>query len=223
MKTAKIINQLRYIWQDEDQRSRLALNLSLAGNVIYGFFKLLMGTLFASYWMIGLGVYYALLGLMRFILIRKLRDKNSDSLSAWKAYRVTAALLLALTLIITGLMIQVLKKGEYYDYPGVLIYAFACYAFVRIVSAIVQAIRKRKDDNRVMSAARFISLSGALMSILALQIALNHTFGENDTFTFWANILTGGAVCAVIIGISSYMIITASHAIENEGGGQLGG
>ena len=61
------------------------------------------------------------------------------------------------------------------------------------------------------------------MSVLALQIALNHTFGENVKFTFWTNILTGGAVNAAIIGISSHMIITSSRAIEDErDGDQIG-
>ena len=60
MKAMRNDDWLMSIWRDERQRSRLILNLSLAGKLICGLFKLLTGAFCSSGWMIGLGVYDAM-------------------------------------------------------------------------------------------------------------------------------------------------------------------
>lgn len=204
--------------RDPDRRAHFLLYFSLGFNLIYAIFKLIMGGWYRSYWMIGLGVYYGLLAMMRFLLIRRIRKREApDSFSAWKVYRMTAALLLLLTLIIAGLITQVFLNDTTYAYPGFLIYAFALYAFVKIVSVTRSLIVKRHEENRLLAAARAISFACALMSILALQVALLHQFGSADDSTLFAariNGIVGLVIVGLIVGISSYMIIHSTRALE---------
>ena len=209
------------ILRDPERRAHFLLNFSLGFNLIYAIFKLVMGGWYHSSWMIGLGVYYGLLAVMRFLLIRRIRKGEApDSPAAWQTYRGTAALLLLLTLIIAELITQVFVNDTTYAYPGFLIYAFALYAFVKIISVTRSLIVKRHEENRILAAARVVSFACALMSILALQVALLHQFGSAEDETMFAPRINGAVglvIVLLIIGISSSMIIRSTKALEKGG------
>ena len=209
------------ILREPDRRARFLLNFSLGFNLIYAIFKLIMGGWYHSWWMIGLGVYYGLLAVMRFFLFRRLRKNDApDNPAAWRAYRLTGALLLPLTIVIAGIIAQVFLHDTTYDYPGFLVYAFALYAFVKIISVTISLIKKRREENHIRAAARVVSFACALMSILALQVALLNRFGAADDpthFASFANGIAGLVIVLLIVGISSYMIIRSTKALQ-EGG-----
>ena len=192
-----------------DERAPLVLNASLAFNLLYALFKLIAGVWFRSFWMIGLGGYYGLLAIMRFLLIRQLRKE--DPAAARRAYRRTAWLLLGLTIVMTGIIGQTFVSRETYDYPGPLIYAFAAFAFGKIITAVVSLIRKRNHENRVLAAARCVSFAQALMSILALQVALINRFGaDSPGFARSMNGAAGAIICLLVILIAVIMLVKSS-------------
>ena len=192
-----------------DERAPLVLNASLAFNLLYALFKLIAGIWFRSFWMIGLGGYYGMLAIMRFLLIRQLRKE--DPAAARRAYRRTAWLLLGLTIVMTGIIGQTFVSRETYDYPGPLIYAFAAFAFGKIITAVISLIRKRNHENRVLAAARCVSFAQALMSVLALQVALINRFGANSPgFARSMNGAAGTVICLLVILIAVIMLVKSS-------------
>lgn len=183
------------LYLDMERRTRALLVPSLILNLAYALFKLIAGLCLRSPWLFGAGVYYAVLAALRYTLLRTFYAHAVDSAKAWKAYRDTALWLLALTIAMAGLIVQMVVSGKAYRYPGVLIYAFALYAFIKVISAISALIRHRHGENRLLAASRCISFACALMSLLALQTALIHQFGNDPVFAMKANALLGLGVC----------------------------
>ena len=66
-----------------ERRAEMMLYVSLAFNLVYAAFNLIMGGWFHSPWMIGLGAYYGMLAVMRFLLMRRLRKGTDDQ--SWAA------------------------------------------------------------------------------------------------------------------------------------------
>lgn len=202
------LESVRRFLSDAEYRLQALLYPSLAFNLLYGGFKLATGIYYRSGWMIGVGFYYIILAGMRFALLRNfiLRKAKESTAADWRLYRRTAQALLVLTLAMSGLIVQTVWLNRAYNYPGILIYAFALYAFVRIGVAAPSLIRHRKADNRVLAAARCVSFAGALMSILALQTALINRFGGGEAFARSANALTGAAICLLMLGMCTSML-----------------
>ena len=190
-----------------ERRSQLLLNLSLVVNLVYAVLKLGSGIYYHSFWMGALGIYYAVLGGLRFFLLHAIHRPNDQTL----IYRRTAWLLNLLTLTMTGIFVQMVRENRAYDYPGVLIFAMAAWTFANVIVAAVNLIRRQKDENKVLAAARCVSFAGALMSILALQTALIARFGEDDVaFAQLMNALGGAGVTALLVTLSALLIARSS-------------
>ena len=188
-----------------ERRSQFMLNLSLALNLFYAIFKLGTGCYYHSFWMGALGIYYAVLAGLRFSLLRAIHRPIDQG--GVLIYRRTGWLLNLLTLTMTGIFVQMVRENQAYDYPGVLIFAMAVWAFAKIIVAAVNLIKRQKDEKKVLAAARCISFAGALMSILALQTALLARFGEGAvTVAQTMNAITVAGVTALLITLSALMI-----------------
>ena len=196
-----------------EQRERMILTASLAFNLIYAAFKLIVGGWYHSWWMISLGIYYGLLAVMRFHLVRKLEKENGAA--DWQSYRHTAILLLVLTVIIGGIVELTFSLEQTFVYPGVLVYAFAAFAFGKIISVSIALVKKRREENRVLAAARCVSFAHALLSILALQVALIHQFGaDHPGFALIMNSAMGGVSCAMIAFMAIWMLVKSEKAMK---------
>jgi len=206
--------------REPERRMRSLLTPSLAFNLGYAAFKLGAGIWLGSWWMIGVGVYYAILASLRFALLRTLANRGvfAEDERDWKAYRNTAVQLLFLTIAMNGLIIQAIRHGEAYRYPGVLIYAFALYAFVKIIAAVSALLRHRHGENRLLAASRCVSFATALMSLLALQTAMLHQFGGGEAFSRTINTLFGAAVCLAMLAICGAMLIRYQRHQRQTGG-----
>lgn len=191
----------------------MTLFFSLTFNLVYAVFKLIVGGWYHSWWMISLGTYYSLLAVMRFHLMRKLNKE--EGAADWQAYRHTAILLLALTVIIGGIVELTFSLEQSFAYPGVLVYAFAAFAFGKIISVSIALVKKRHEENRVLAAARCVSFAHALLSILALQVALIHQFSaDNPSFARIMNSLLGGITCVLIAAMAACMLIKSGKALK---------
>ena len=205
------------IVRDPERRTRALLLPSLILNLGYAVFKLAVGASIGSEWMIGIGVYYAVLAGLRFALLRTFLAGGSDVEREWRAYRNAAAQLLLLTLAMTGLIVQAVYFGRAYSYPGVMIYAFALYAFVKVITAVSALLRHRHGENRLLASSRCICLATALMSMLALQTALLHRFGGGEAFARLINTLFGAAMCLVMLAVCGIMMIRYRRHIRRIG------
>lgn len=188
-------------------RTHAALCLGLALNLAFAAFKLAAGALLGSYWLVALGFYYAVLALMRFLLLRGFHAKAAQPDRRIRTYRLTGALMFALNVGMGAIIFQVVRDNQTYRYPGFIIYAFAAYAFYKIISAAVALIRRRGRDNLLLSAARQLNLAVAMMSIFSLQTALLSTFGGGGSERLIFNAASGGIICLSILCISVWMVI----------------
>ena len=187
----------------------------------YAAFNAFLGISERSIWFGALATYYILLAVMRGALLmyhRKKRNLESGPLIRARNYRNTGILLLILNAALSSAIAQMIFDDRHYSYKDWLIFAFAAYAFYKITMAIINALKARRQDDLTIVAIRELNLVDGMVSILALQTALLHTFTEPganvDISTF--NTLTGIAVSGSSIALSIYMIIKGNKTIKKE-------
>ena len=208
MKARAIIQKGKETYRDQYARSRYILHFSLAANIAFALLELAEGLYFGSVWLIAIGAYYAVLGVMRFSLLRSIR--SADAQQGKKAYFHTAILLNVLTLTMTGIFVQLIIDDQSFQYPGVLIYAMALWAFIKIILAVKNLIQRRKEEEPILAAARCLSFAAALMSILALQTALISQFGGDAVdFAHTMNGIAGAVITLLLIALSALMLAKA--------------
>lgn len=83
-------------------------------------------------------------------------------------------------------------------------------------TALMNVIKFRKHGSPVMSAAKVIDLTAALVSTLSLETAMLSQFGGLDNMTFRRNMTaaTGSAVCIIVLALSVFMIVRATKQIK---------
>lgn len=196
---------------DKAYRAKVALYMSLAVNVFYSATKLLSGIYYASFWHGADAVFYILLSSMQVLLLRQIRKDDRVGLTMdeeFRQYRLTGYFLLVLNAALIGIVFQIVRMDMGYQYPGLLIYIVAAYAFACLTAAIIDIISYRKLNSPVLSAVTAVRLAKAMVAIFALQPALLKSFADEDFLPFeqLLNSLTGGAVCILLFGMAFYMI-----------------
>ncbi len=199
---------------------RVSLYRSLGLNVLYAAAKFTLGLYYRSVWFAALGVYYFLLASIRFTLLRSSTGSNygADMRLEWKRCRLCGALLLVMSLALTGVVILVVQENEGFHYAGYLIYVMAMYAFYNITAATINVIKYRKYRSPVMSAAKVLQPAAALVSMPAPETAMLAQFGGSDSerFRVVMSEATGGGVCTIILCIAVYMLCRAIKEIRTE-------
>ena len=209
---------------DRAFRTKVSLHLSLFINLLYVGLNLWSWHSVGSWWFVVLAVYYGIMAVMRFLLVGFLR-KNAigESIAAeWKRARACACILLLVNLSLSGAVLMILYQSKGYDYPGVLIYVMALYTFYSTVHAIVDIVKYRKLGSPVMSTAKVVSLSAALVSMLNLETAMFAQFGKDmsaaDKRIFI--ILTGAGVSITVVTLSVLLIVKATKELRRKTNGE---
>ena len=205
MKKSIIPEPVQTVLRDSELRSRCMLRLSLGVNLLVAAVKLALGIAVRSFWLGAVGVYYGVLGLMRFSLLCSFRKKTPDA--EQRAYRRTAILLNVLTLAMSGVIVQLIRDGQTYRYPGLLIYGMAVWAFAKIIIAVKNLVQRRRDEQPILAAARTLSFAAALMSILALQTAMITEFEGGADFARTMNTISGTAIAGLLLALSLMMLV----------------
>lgn len=173
----------RAFWEKVRPSLSVWLNANKTGFVWFGKQCARFGRWCASLWIGAVAVYYIIVSLMRFGLIKQYRNNlkrendREQRVIALKSYRFCGVLMFILNIAVSGLVVQLIWKGETYQYPGFLIYAFAAYSFYCIGMAVRNMAKHRKLETPVLAAAKMLSFACALMSILATQTAMLTQFG----------------------------------------------
>lgn len=207
----------RYI-TDVAFRAEVSLYPSFVINLLYAAIKMASGILYGSVWFITLSVYYILLSVMRFLLLTSARKRHVKSSVAaeFKRYRVCGILLAWMTLALSGMILFIVRQDGGYEYPGVLIYVMAMYAFYAVITAVINIIKFRKHGSPVLSAAKAINLTAALVSMLALETAMLSQFGQDNdpAFRQIMTASTGAVVCGFVFVMAVYMIVHAAKQLK---------
>lgn len=211
---------------DAGIRAAASLWQGMLGSGLFAALKLVTALVYGSYWFFALGVYYGMLALARLWLLHCLhgegacQEEREKARWAWRGYRVCAWLMLPLNIGMVGVVVQMVRDGRGFVYPGYLIYGVAAYAFYALIVTVV-ALLRRRGKSPLLTAAKLVSLCGALMSILALQTALLSRFGASDpTFSRAMTGITGGVVCLTSMLMALIMLhIAHAHGRAEEKNG----
>lgn len=204
---------------EADLRARISIHTGTVINISFAIFKFLAGIYYNSTFFLAIGVYYAVLSIIRFTLIH--HDRKTKRLSEnqifmqWKTYRLCGILLMLLNLTMTGMVFQIIGQDKFFSYPGFIIYIIAAYTFYRLIITIIRLI-KNKQPNPILLGARAVDLSISLMSLFSLQTAMFNSFSSDasEDMHRLMNIFTGGGVCLGVVLISIFMIIKSTKKIK---------
>ena len=205
-------------------RTNISLSVSFVISMLYVGINLWFWYLLKSYWFLVLAVYYVIMAVMRFLLVRYVRIQKIgiNMLGEWKRFRICAYVLLLINLSLSGAVLMILYQHRGYDYPGMMIYVMALYTFYALTMSIVDIVRYRKMGSPVMSTAKIVSLSAALVSLLNLETAMFAQFGagltpENQRIFI---ILTGAGVSITVVTLSVILIVNANKETRRIEDGQ---
>lgn len=209
---------------DRALRTQLFLYLSLAISLAYVGLNLLSWYWNRSWWFVVLAGYYVIMAVMRFLLVRYVRKQGigKNITGEWKRARLCAYILLLVNLTLSGAVLMILYSHRGYHYPGMMIYVMAAYTFYATVHAIVEIVRQRAVGSPVLSTARIVSLSAALVSMLNLETAMFAQFGT-DMATEHQQlfiILTGAGISLTVITLSLLLIVSATKKIRRNKDGK---
>lgn len=212
-------NPLGNRWMtDRVFRTNISLSVSLGFSMLYALINLWLWQVLKSYWFMTLALYDCIMAIMRFLLVRYVRTQaiGTNPLGEWKRSRICAYILLLINLSLSGAVLMILYQNRGFDYPGIMIYVMALYTFYTLTMSIVNIIKFRKLGSPVMSTAKIVSLSAALVSMLNLETAMFAQFGGDmapgDQQIFV--ILTGAGVSILVVTFSVMLIVYANKEIR---------
>ena len=122
--------------------------------------------------------------------------------------------MLILNFALAGVVIQMVRAGRGYHYPGVLIYIAAMFTFYAVILVVFNLVKYRKYDRQEILAVKAINFTAAAVSILSLQTAMLAEFGGDFQFVKFMNSATGCIICLLILGTAFYMIVNSSHCLQ---------
>ena len=204
--------------KEETFRMEVSLYQGFFINVLYIVMKMVSGIYYYSFWFISLACYYGLLAVMRFLLLRYV-NRNSvgeNKAAELRRYRFCGIILLVMNLVLAGIVGYMVHQNRRYEYPGMLIYAMAAYAFYSITVAAISLIKFRKRGSPVLSAAKAVNFVAAMVSILSLETAMLAQFGAEDDLWFRQIVTgaTGGGICVIVLGMAVFMIVKSTKQLK---------
>lgn len=202
-------------------RAIIAAIGSFAINIAFAVYNGAIGIMNRSVWYGALSAYYILLMSVRggMLLYHSKRQKDmKKGLSQGAvdrrdrtAYGICGGALVLLPVALSFAIMQMVGANKSFVHSGLTIYVYALYAFYKIIKAIYNFVKTRRDHEMTVRALKNISLADAMVSILALQTAMFHEFDSASDFAHIAtmNAVTGAIVCALTAAIGIIMIVIA--------------
>jgi len=208
----------RPIITDVSLRVKISLYASLSINLLYAAFRMVSAIYYVSFWFGAEALFYFVLSAVRFMLLRNVRKNKSGLRHELMTYRFCGYLLFAMTAALTGVVYQMIYHGQGKQYPGLLIYAAAVYAFFLLSVAVVQLIKYRKYKRPLLSAVKTINLAKALVAMFSLQIAMFASFNEdNEMLERVMNSVIGGLICCAIFAMALLMVVESFKKLKKVG------
>lgn len=198
-------------------RTNISLYISLSINLLYVIVNLISGYLYGSVWFFILAVYYTVLSVMRFLLVRYESKVGigKDVIKEYRQSRICAVILLTVNLSLSGAVLMMMYQNKGFEYQGMLIYIMAMYTFYMTVHTAINLVKYRKYNSPVLSTAKAISFTAALISMLSLETAMLTAFGNETPAETKRTLIaaTGAGISIILITMSVYMIRKANKEI----------
>lgn len=199
-------------------KSKVGLHRSLIINLIYVIVNVVSGYVYQTYWFVIFAVYYAIIAIMRFLLVRYVAKNTigSNHIGELKRARLCAYILLTVNLSLSGAVLMMVYFDKGFHYQGVLIYVIAMYTFYITTTAIIDMVKYRKYKSPILSITKVIQMASALFSMLFLETAMFAQFGtdmsmENKRIMI---MVTGAGISIAVVSMAVYMIIQTTKEIK---------
>lgn len=203
-------------------RTQIFLYQGLIVNLIFCGIKFASGIIYSSVWLIFMAFYYIFLALIRFFLAMhfgKAKKQGLTILDEYKRSRQCGIIMLFMNLVLCGIMVLIVTRNQGVEYPGYLIYVMALFAFYNITVASVSAAKSKKHGSPVISAAKTISLTAAMVSMLFLETAMITQFStEGAEFRRYMTSISSAVICTIVLVMAIYMITNATIHINKAKG-----
>ena len=194
---------------DKAYRLTFTTVMSMIINGAYAVGNFVLGIRNHSYWFVTLGAYFFILSLMRFGCINALRTKSAKTQYIG---RFTGILFIFLCLVMSGSMILSNRFDVTEPVHEIVMLIIATYTTAKTVLAVVNIVEVRKTGNPIWISLRNISCADAAVSILSMQRSMLVSFGSMDIGRIkLMNILTGLAVCLLILYLGMRMIVRSNR------------
>ena len=174
-----------------DRTLKIALE-SLAFNIAFATYHLVMGLVASSWWLLTLGSYYLILSTVRFAVLRSKSEKRFIA-------KFTGCMLILLSIPLAGTVILSVVRDRGHERHMIVMIAMAAYAFTKITLATIQLVKVRRSTSATLITLRNISFADAFVSIFALQRSMLVSFeGMTEAEIVIMNATLGSAVCVIV-------------------------
>lgn len=211
--TNRLATDIRY-------RTTATAFVSLIINISFAVYNCVLGVYTTSSWFVTMSFYYLLLGFMRFqavmssIKIQKLNE-GERVMNEYKLMRTIGIVLLFLPLALSGTVVLTIIQNHVKSYSTIIMITIATYTFYKVIFAIINYIRIKKQHSPLLIAIRNINTADAAMSILPMQTSMIASFNTNSTMNLnLMTIFTGTGICFIFITLGVTMIIKARRNIK---------
>lgn len=182
-----------------DRTLKIAL-ISLVFNMVYSAYHVIFGVVTHSWWLFTIGVYYVILSIVRFAVLRSKAREQA-------VIRFTGIMLIVLSLILVGTVILAFVKDRGTVFHLIVMLAIAVYAFAKIILATVNWIKARKSTSAKLIMLRNISFADAFVSIFSLQRSMLVSFdGMSEIEIQIMNVALGSAVCIIVFSLGLNLV-----------------
>lgn len=174
-----------------DKELKFAI-LCLMGNMAFAVYHLVFGIFAKSIWMLTLGMYYLILSIIRFFVLRTRKNTRLGT-------RFTGIMLMILAIPLLGSTVLSVIRDRGYNLHMIIMIAMAAYAFTKVTIATVNLIKSRHGTDAKYMMLRNISFADALVSIFALQRSMLVSFeGMSEGEIQIMNACLGCGVCIMV-------------------------
>lgn len=192
--------------------------VSFSVGIAYAVFNLAVGIVYRSLWYGSLACYYIMLGVIRGgVLLNRYRSRklgnDPEPRVGINQYIFCGVLFILMTVFLGAMVLHIARQDKTFEYSAVIIYMAAGYTFYRIAISVYNFIKAGKQPDYTVRSLRCINLVTALVSFLSLQSAALAAFSKNIDQIFM-NALTGVVVCAMIILLGAFMIVSAAVKLK---------
>ena len=194
-------------------------------NMTFTIYNAVLAFSSGSIWFGALSAYYAILMTMRGSIIgyhlkrrRAVKNGQDSSLTFVRdtvVYKRIGILLTFLPFVLSFAIASMVLESSSFSHRGMSIYAFAFYAFYKVVLTVIRYLKNRKSDEITVKAITDIGLADAMVSLLALQSSMLKEFNtDNSINASVMNAITGAFVCIITLIVGIAMILKANANIK---------
>lgn len=120
-------------------------------------------------------------------------------------------MLIVMSFVLSGVVYLSVTNTVAVKHQEIIMITIATYTFYKVVLAIVNTVKIRKENSLLLSTIRNIGCADAAVSMLSLQRSMLVSFGEMERSKIYImNALTGAGVLIIILAFGISMIIKSS-------------